>query len=213
MKDFLISYTNINRGWAEWIAWQLEEAGYTTVLQAWDFRSGSNFVLDMQKAAAEAQRTITVLSPDYLNALYTQPEWAAAFAKDPTGEKRMLLPVRVRECDLIGLWPQIVYIDLVGRNESVAKAELLKGVQAGRARPTAPPEFPDSSKHSIPKQPRFPDAMASSTNAALLLFIHGLGGNPKKTWGNFPALIKSDKELQDKVEIGFYHYPTSLRNA
>lgn len=42
MKDFFISYNSADRTWAEWIAWQLEEAGYTTVLQAWDFRPGSN---------------------------------------------------------------------------------------------------------------------------------------------------------------------------
>jgi hypothetical protein len=33
-KDFFISYTRTDREWAEWIAWQLEEAGYATVLQA-----------------------------------------------------------------------------------------------------------------------------------------------------------------------------------
>ena len=78
MKHFFISYNRADRTWAEWIAWQLEEAGYTTVLQAWDFRPGSNFVLEMQKAAKEAERTIAVLSPDYLKALYTQSEWVAA---------------------------------------------------------------------------------------------------------------------------------------
>jgi TIR domain len=36
-RDFFISYTGVNRPWAEWIAVQLEAAGYTTVLQAWDF--------------------------------------------------------------------------------------------------------------------------------------------------------------------------------
>jgi len=29
MKDFFISYNSADRTWAEWIAWQLEEAGYT----------------------------------------------------------------------------------------------------------------------------------------------------------------------------------------
>jgi len=81
MKDFFANCNSADRTWAEWIAWQLEEAGYTTVLQAWDFRPGSNFVLDVQRAATEAERTIAVLSPDYLSARFTQPEWAAAFAR------------------------------------------------------------------------------------------------------------------------------------
>ncbi|MCD4845339.1 MAG: toll/interleukin-1 receptor domain-containing protein [Methanosarcinales archaeon] len=83
MIDFFISYNNADKTWAEWIAWELENKKYTTILQAWDFRPGSNFVLKMQQAATETNRTIAVLSQDYLNAEYTQPEWAAAFNQDP----------------------------------------------------------------------------------------------------------------------------------
>jgi len=115
MKDFFISYNHADQAWAEWIAWQLEQASYSTVIQAWDFHAGSNFVLDMQRGLAEAKRVIAVLSPNYLASRFTQPEWAAAFAQDPTGEKGTLVPVRVRECDLQGLLPQIVYIVLVGK--------------------------------------------------------------------------------------------------
>ncbi len=128
MTDFFISYNKADGAWAEWIAWQLGEAGHTTVLEAWDFRPGANFVLAMQRGATEAERTIAVLSPDYLTARFTQPEWAAAFAQDPTGEKGMLLPVRVRECDLRGLLPQIIYIDLVGLGESAARRGIGQGV-------------------------------------------------------------------------------------
>ena len=66
MADFFISYNKADKAWAEWIACQLEEAEYTTVLQAWDFTPGNNFVLKMHKAAMEAERTIAALSPDYL---------------------------------------------------------------------------------------------------------------------------------------------------
>src|SRR5689334_16512978 len=80
MKDFFISYTGNDRTWAEWLAWVLEEAGYSVVIQAWDFRPGGNFVLDMQKAT-EANRTIAVLSSLYLQKPFPQSEWAAAFAQ------------------------------------------------------------------------------------------------------------------------------------
>src|SRR5437867_3821046 len=113
MADFFISYNKADRPWAEWIAWQLEDSGYSTVLQAWDFRPGSNFVLEMQEATAQSVRTIPVLSPDYLAAQFTQPEWAVAFGKDPTGRLRTLIPVKVRDCALEGLLPQITYINLV----------------------------------------------------------------------------------------------------
>jgi TIR domain len=50
-KDFFISYNGADKAWAEWIAWQLEEKGFSTILQAWDFRPGANFVLKMQEAS------------------------------------------------------------------------------------------------------------------------------------------------------------------
>ena len=103
MTDFFISYTHVDCTWAEWIAWQLEATGYTTVIQAWDFRPGSNFVVDMQHAAAGSERTIAVLSPAYLESYlqsgFTAAEWSAAFARDPTGSQHLLLPVRIHDCE------------------------------------------------------------------------------------------------------------------
>jgi hypothetical protein len=141
-KDFFISYNSIDYQWAEWIAWHLEDDGYSTVLQAWDFQPGSNFVLEMHEAAIQAERTIAVLSPDYLKALYTQPEWAAAFVQDPTGKKGTLLPVRVRQCEPKGLLKSIVYIDLVGLDELTAHEKLLAKVHRKRPKPEVSPNFP-----------------------------------------------------------------------
>src|SRR5215471_2066812 len=68
MKDFFVSYNRADRQWAEWIAWRLEEAGYAVIVQAWDIRPGSNFILEMDNAARETERTIAVLClpPIYL---------------------------------------------------------------------------------------------------------------------------------------------------
>jgi tetratricopeptide (TPR) repeat protein len=161
VRDFFISYNKADLPWAEWIAWHLEAAGYSAIIQAWDFRPGSNFVLDMQSAATEAERTIAVLLPDYLAALYTQPEWAAAFAQDPTGEKGTLLPVRVRACDLKGLLFPVVYIDLVGRHAAAAKQALLAGVKHERAKPATEPDFPAGPPAAPPAkpEPRFPGSL------------------------------------------------------
>ncbi len=159
VTDFFVSYNGKDKAWAEWIAWQLEEAGYTTVIQAWDFRPGGNFVLDMQKAAADAGRTVAILSENYLNALYTQPEWAAAFAQDPTGERKTLLPVRVQECELKGMLSQIVYIDFVGKSKAEAHEALLAGLKVGRVKPPIAPGFPGGgvATHTQAMKPAFPE--------------------------------------------------------
>jgi hypothetical protein len=71
MTDFFISYTGVDRSWAEWIAWHLQAAGYTIVLQAWHFDPGTSFVQAMHQASMDAKRTIAVLSPDYFTARFT----------------------------------------------------------------------------------------------------------------------------------------------
>lgn len=96
----------------------------------------------MQNAAEQTDRTIAVLSPSYIKALYTHSEWAAAFACDPKSSKKKLLPVRVRLCELTGLLSQIVYIDLVGLRAEEACDKLLKGVDFNRSKPDIAPGFP-----------------------------------------------------------------------
>lgn len=140
MKDFFVSYNAKDRAWAEWIAWQLEEAGFSVVIQAWDFVG--NWVVRMDAAMRDTTRTIAVLSQDYLAALYTQTEWANAFLLDPTGTKDLLIPVRVRPAQLAGVFAQIVYVDFVDVPETTAIESLLKRVRGERGKPARPPNFP-----------------------------------------------------------------------
>ncbi len=164
-KDFFISYTHNDQRWAEWIAWQLEDAGYTTILQAWDFLAGGNFVLDMDNATQQAKRTIAVLSPDYFDSKFTAPEWAAAFRHDPKGEQGLLLPIRVRPCDIEGLLGQIVYIDLLDKDEASARTTLLQGVERRRRKPINAPAFPStSSKQTSSERPSFPGTLPAIWN-------------------------------------------------
>jgi tetratricopeptide (TPR) repeat protein len=165
-RDLFISYNKADRAWAVWIAWLLEDAGYTTVLQAWDFTPGGNFVLKMDEAAAKSERTIAVLSPEYLAAEFTQPEWAARFAEDPTGEKGLLIPVRVRTYEATGLWRALIYLDLVGLDEGRAQEALLEGVQRGRRKPKRAPAFPGAAR-SVETRPRFPGALPPIHNLPL----------------------------------------------
>ncbi len=156
MKDFFISYTGNDRTWAEWIAWVLEEAGYSVVIQAWDFRTGSNFVLDMQKAT-QANRTIAVFSSLYLQKPFPQSEWAAAFAQDPTSANRKLIPVRVEDCNSQGLLSQIVYVDVFNCDETEAHQRLLAAVKDGRMKPEQRPIFPGKAfERQVPEPVIFP---------------------------------------------------------
>jgi hypothetical protein len=156
-KDFFISYNKADKTWAEWIAHELEQVGkYSVVIQAWDFRPGGNFVLDMHRAVQTCERTLAVLSPDYLTSVFTAPEWAAAFGADSTGFKQKLVPVRVRDCKLDGLLSNIVYIDLLNLNAEKASKALLAGIDRGPVDRKAPRSFPgmaDAAAHAQPRPP------------------------------------------------------------
>ncbi len=157
LADYFISYTAADVRWAEWIAWVLEEKKkYTTMLQAWDFVPGSNFVLEMQKATSSTSRTIAVLSPDYLRSAYANPEWAAAFAQDPEGMKRKLVPVMVKDCTLDGLLKTIVHINLVNLTEEEAENTLFKGLLGTRQKPVLAPAFPGRQSHDRKATVPFP---------------------------------------------------------
>jgi tetratricopeptide (TPR) repeat protein len=160
-KDFFVSFNKADRAWAEWIAWILEEAGYSVLFQHWDFKG--NFVLEIDRAHKETRRTIAVISPDYLTSAFTAPEWAARFAEDARSEHDRLIPVRVRECELSGLLAQIIYVDLIGTHRSDARQRLLDRVAGIRLKPKEEPFFPGGplplASRTVGTEPRFPVAV------------------------------------------------------
>jgi TIR domain len=163
-KDVFIGYTSADARWAEWIAWQIEEAGYSVILQARDFRPGTNFVSEMGRAISNVKRTRAIFSPHYLNALYTQPEWAAAFKQDPKGKQGILVLVRIQECEFTGLLGQIIYVDLVEGDEGTASKILLTGVRHECAKPEMELTFPEGVQHTVSKQLSFPGDFQSIWN-------------------------------------------------
>jgi hypothetical protein len=157
-RDFFVSFTRADREWAAWIAWALEEAGYSVFLQDWDFKG--NFVLEMDKAHAQSRRTIAVLSPDYFASRFAAPEWAARFADDASSTRDLLIPVRVRPFETEGLLAQIIYVDLVGVGRDEGRQRLLNRVAGLRLKPGEEPFFPGAplpaAARSVPSEPSFP---------------------------------------------------------
>lgn len=144
--DFFVSYTQADRDWAEWIAWQLESAGYRVLVQAWDFVPGTHWMARMQEGMQGARRILAVLSGAYLQSVYGNTEWQAAYGQDPDGFARRLIPVRVEDCDRPALLRHIVSLDLFPLSEGEAREFLLARIGeavSGRAKPAAEPTFPD----------------------------------------------------------------------
>jgi hypothetical protein len=82
--DLFVSYAGANRAWAEWVAWQLEQAGYQVIIKAWDFEPGDNFVDRMRDALDRADQTLALISAAYLASPYCTDEWNGASCTTPT---------------------------------------------------------------------------------------------------------------------------------
>ncbi len=145
MKDFFISYTKTDRAWAEWIAWQLEDLGYETIIDIWDFGIGKDFIIEMQKASCDTKHTIVILSPDYFKADYPQPEWTFAFNRY-LKKDRKVIPIKVRPMESEDYFNTLSHIDLVGITKQAAKKKLQEVIKVSmdgsRAKSSEEPDFP-----------------------------------------------------------------------
>jgi DNA-directed RNA polymerase specialized sigma24 family protein len=151
-KTYFISSDKNDLAWAEWIAWIVEDLGFQAIMQAWDFTPGKSWTQEMQEATKNSDATICILTDDFLNSGFTAAEWQSAFADDPTGEKRKIIPIRVKPCAPDGLLKTRIYADLVGKDKNSAKDIVKCALLEGRRKPSTEPVFPPD--HG--KEPDFP---------------------------------------------------------
>ncbi|MEU6997831.1 TIR domain-containing protein [Nonomuraea sp. NPDC046570] len=197
--DIFVSYSPADTAWATWIAWELEAAGYRTMIQAWDFVPGTNFIDFMDRGVSEAQVVVAVLSRNYLTSRYGRMEWQAALRAAPDNPSSRLVTVRLEDLPLGGLLSTITWVDLVGVSEPERARGLLLGrigeALAGRAKPERAPAFPNGgavlapsfepspppaaaitrSRRTPVAAPAFPPAQAAARRGESLSVLH-IGG-------------------------------------
>jgi len=134
--DFFISHAGSDRAWAEWVAWQLTEAGYTVELDVWDWAAGQDFIVNISAALEGCDRMLALWSAEYFNpARYTRREWSAVLA---AAEEGRLVPLRVEDVPgsrLPAILRPLVYKDLFGMDEGEARRVLLE-TAGGLGRPS-----------------------------------------------------------------------------
>ncbi len=157
--DFFISHAGADRAWAEWVAWQLREAGYSVELDVWDWAAGWNFVTAMNDALARADRVVALFSAAYFDrSRYTTEEWSAAMVHVPGADQERLVPVRVEEVSADQVPPllrPLISRDVFGISEQAARQALLEAV-TGPVRPASKPEFPGGQGNlgkALPQRP------------------------------------------------------------
>ena len=147
--DIFVSYSPADERWASWIAWELEAAGYRTMIQAWDFVPGTQFIEFMDRGVSEAALVMAVLSRNYLRSRWGRMEWQAALRADPENPSNKLVTIRLEDCPLEGLLSTITWVDLVGVTDAGRRGRCCSTASArrwragpsrwsGRRSPTAP---------------------------------------------------------------------------
>ncbi len=188
-----ISFSGQNRGWGDWIASTLNEAGVTIIYQPWHFAEHRSFVSEMDRALLGRGRVLAVLSPQYLASPHCRAEWEAAYQADPDGNLARLSTVRVSHCEIKGILGRYPYRDLFGISEEEARERLLQAIGRGSLKPKVKPPFLGGAlsisravfAFALPSTHRSNPYFVPSPSAetALLqmrpgdvLVLHGLGG-------------------------------------
>ncbi|MGW6354623.1 FxSxx-COOH system tetratricopeptide repeat protein [Streptomyces sp. NPDC055092] len=159
-QRFFISYAGLDRSWAEWVGWHLEQAGHRVILDVWDWRTGDNFVQCMDQALEQADAVVALFSKSYFDAKrWTQEEWTATVAR---GERIVPLALEpITTTDAPPLLAAKLRKDLHGLDETAALTALREAINGG-TRPTSPPPFPgnapapDLAAVTISAKPRLP---------------------------------------------------------
>lgn len=157
--DFFVSHAGADRAGAEWVAWQLVDAGYTVELDVWDWAAGQNFVTAMNEALARADRVVALFSAAYFEPeRYSTEEWSATMVHVPGVAAQRLVPVRVEQVPVGKVPPllrPLIARDVFGVDERAALRALLEAV-AGPGRPGRKPGFPGNPSRPEEPGPRRP---------------------------------------------------------
>jgi len=208
--DVFVSYCPADEGWAAWIAWQLEVAGFRTLLRAWDLPVGSPVEDFAERGMRSAAVTLAVLSRAYLGPGRGTAERQVALRTDPA----RLVTVRVEDGPLAGVPPTLPAVDLGSLTDPRAATAVLLarlgevvGARAGRPalpggapsdpRPAARPHGDGGARRAPIAPPPFPPAARRTTDGVALLHVAG----PRFGRG----LVDPDepitaRDLQDRIQ-------------
>ncbi|MDV9175839.1 toll/interleukin-1 receptor domain-containing protein, partial [Streptomyces sp. W16] len=132
-----VSHAGADLAWAEWVAWQLQDAGYEAELGVWHWGAGENVILNMDQALA-AGPMVALFSAAYFEPeRWTTEEWTAKLAG-----REKLIPVRIEDCAVPPMVRALLAPALFGLGEEKAREVLLAAVAGPAGVPRVPPGFP-----------------------------------------------------------------------
>jgi hypothetical protein len=160
-ERLFISYAGPDRPWAEWVGWQLQDAGYSVELDVWHWGVGDDLVERVNRTLTQG-RTVALFSQDYFEAGRHTPEEASAVL----ATRGRLIPVRIDDAVAPPALLGLLTANLCGLGEQEAREALLQAVAGPLGTPRGMPEFPGAtgSRGSGTPGPRLPGSLPQVWN-------------------------------------------------
>lgn len=114
-RTFFISYDTAQEALAREVVAVIEERGHDAIVQFRDFGQ-SSFVRSMREGIDRSDRFVALQSKRYWMSDHCQAEWDAAYARDPGGKNRFIIPFLVEPAPLPPIASELVYKSLFGLN-------------------------------------------------------------------------------------------------
>lgn len=127
-----ISHAGTDRAWAEWVAWQLTDAGCSAFLDVRDITVGENFLTRIERELDAANAVVVLLSADWAASRFAAAEVRAGMPLVVVRLDGTPVPVELREV-------QFRAADFVGADETEARNRLVQAVLGVRS---AQSQFP-----------------------------------------------------------------------
>ncbi|MGW3360677.1 FxSxx-COOH system tetratricopeptide repeat protein [Streptomyces bungoensis] len=124
-----ISYASADRAWAEWVAWQLTDAGCTTFLDVRDLAAGQHRRTSLEQALGAADVIVALASADRRESV-----WAAT--EVPVGKP--VVPVRLDDAPLPAELAGFQAVGVAGVDEAEARDRLVRAVLGAAPTKSAP---------------------------------------------------------------------------
>ena len=99
--DVFISYSTRDKAWVRGeLLTTLEKAGLKACIDFRDFRLGAPTVTEIERLLEASERTLLVLTPNYLESEWTTFETLLLQTNNPTNKNLRLIPLLKTPCDI-----------------------------------------------------------------------------------------------------------------
>ena len=118
--DLFLSHNAADKDWTRFLAQAIEAddtgPALRVFLDVWYIEPGENIVLALERALKASRRVGLVLSPKASASDWVNSERSTAIYKDPAGQKRTIIPLLLKDCEIPELLRPLAYIDFRNPN-------------------------------------------------------------------------------------------------